>query len=65
VAAHRRSARRARALEKALAALLLLAAFVVTVVLLGLQWLGNQTATAPPVHSTSYSLFTEVLPSFR
>ena len=42
--------RRQRTREKVLAALVLLIAFIVTVVLLGLQWLGNQgTATSAPI----------------
>lgn len=62
VAAQHHLGRRTRMLEKALAALLLLVAFVITVVLLGLQWLGNQS-TAAPAHPTSYSLISEVQPS--
>lgn len=62
--AHGRSHQRTRALEKALAALLLLAAFVVTVVLLGLQWLGNQSTASPAgASSFSLSLVSEVQPS--
>ena len=49
-------------LEKTLAALVLVVAFLVTVVLLGLQWLGNQS-TALPAHPASYSLISEVQPS--
>ncbi|HMK98266.1 MAG TPA: hypothetical protein VK425_12015 [Acidimicrobiales bacterium] len=47
--ASRRLDRRRRTVEKVVAALVLLAAFAVTVVLLGLQWLGNQggASTAP------------------
>ncbi|MGP8208301.1 MAG: hypothetical protein ACLQVK_20015 [Acidimicrobiales bacterium] len=52
--------RRQRTREKVLAALVLLMAFVVTVVLLGLQWLGNQgTATSAPI-SASRTLISEV-----
>lgn len=52
--------RRRRTREKVLAALVLLIAFVVTVVLLGLQWLGNQgTATSAPI-SASPTLISEV-----
>lgn len=47
---HRRPDRRRRLVEKVLAAVLLFVAFLVTVVLLGLQWLGTQSAgtSAPP-----------------
>jgi len=41
-ARHRRSDQRRRNFEKVVAALVLFAAFAVTVVLLGLQWLGSQ-----------------------
>ena len=52
--------RRRRAREKVLAALVLLVAFMVTVVLLGLQWLGDQgTATSAPI-SASQKLISEV-----
>ncbi len=52
--------RRQRTREKVLAALVLLIAFVVTVILLGLQWLGNQgTATSAPI-SPSQTLISEV-----
>jgi hypothetical protein len=52
--------RRRRTREKVLAALVLLVAFVVTVVLLGLQWLGDQgTATSAPI-SASQTLISEV-----
>ena len=52
--------RRQRTREKVLAALVLLIAFVVTVVLLGLQWLGNQgTATSAPI-SASRTFISEV-----
>jgi hypothetical protein len=54
----KRSDRRRRRTETALAALVLIIAFVVTVVLLGLQWLGNQgpASLAPlPVSHTSVS----------
>ena len=52
--------RRKRTREKVLAVLVLLIAFVVTVVLLGLQWLGNQgTATSAPI-SASQTLISEV-----
>jgi len=66
-AQHRRSAgrrldRRRRAVEKVVAALVLLVAFTVTVVLLGLQWLGNQgSASTAPVPGNA--LIREVQPS--
>lgn len=55
----RRSDRRRRTAEKVVVALLLFVALAVTVVLLGLQWLGNQSTTsmAPP---TSHTLISEV-----
>jgi hypothetical protein len=60
--AARRSGRRKRTAEKVLAALVLFVAFAVTVVLLGLQWLGNQgTRSAVPL--TSHTLVSEVQPS--
>jgi hypothetical protein len=41
----------------------LLVAFLVTVLLLGLQWLGNQgTVSSAPI-STTHSLISEVQPS--
>lgn len=52
-----------RTLEKVLAALLLFLAFVITVVLLGLQWLGNQSTAGSVSYPTSYSLVSEVQPS--
>jgi hypothetical protein len=52
--------KRQRTREKVLAVFVLLIAFVVTVVLLGLQWLGNQgTATSAPI-SASQTLISEV-----
>ncbi len=52
--------KRQRTREKALAAFVLLIAFAVTVVLLGLQWLGNQgTASSAPI-SASQTLNSEV-----
>lgn len=52
--------RRRRAREKVLAVFVLLIAFAVTVVLLGLQWLGNQgTASSAPI-SASQTLISEV-----
>jgi hypothetical protein len=57
---HKRSDRRQRTTEKILAALV---AFLVTVLLLGLQWLGNQgTVSSAPI-STTHSLISEVQPS--
>jgi hypothetical protein len=61
--AHRRSDRRKRSLEKVLAALLLLVALAVTVVLLGLQWLGNQGTTSSASISASHTFTSEVQPS--
>jgi len=62
-ARHKRSDQRRRNLEKALAALVLFLAFAVTVVLLGLQWLGNQgTASSAPI-SASHMITSEVLAS--
>jgi hypothetical protein len=59
----RRSDRRKRRTEKVLAVLVLLVAFLVTVVLLGLQWLGNQgQASLAPVQ-TSHTFLSEVQPS--
>ena len=52
--------KRQRTREKVLAVLVLLIAFAVTVILLGLQWLGNQgTATSAPI-SASRTLISEV-----
>jgi hypothetical protein len=45
--------------EKVFAALLLFIAFAVTVILLGLQWLGNQSAPAPAAPA-EHSLAAEV-----
>lgn len=55
-ARHRRFDRRQRTAEKVLAALLLLVALAVTVVLLGLQWLGNQSTASAASVLTSQSL---------
>jgi hypothetical protein len=63
VAAHRRPDRHRRNLEKALAAFLLFVAFTATVVLIGLQWLGNQSKTSAAPVQTSYLLLREVQPS--
>ncbi len=54
---HRRPDRRRRLVEKVLAAVLLLVAFLVTVVLLGLQWLGTQSSSgsAPPPATRSFT----------
>ena len=55
-----RLGRRRRAREKVLAVFVLLIAFAVTVVLLGLQWLGNQgTASSAPI-SARQPLISEV-----
>lgn len=62
-ARHRRSDQRRRNLEKALAALVLFLAFAVTVVLLGLQWLGNQGQASLAPISTSHTFLSEVQPS--
>ena len=63
VALHRRPDRRLRVLEKALAAFLLFAVLAITVVLLGLQWLGNQSTASSAPLSTGHSLVSEVQPS--
>jgi uncharacterized membrane protein YfbV (UPF0208 family) len=47
-------------MEKVLAALVLLAAFVVTVVLLGLQWLGNQSSASSAPVPASQTITSEV-----
>jgi hypothetical protein len=63
-ARHRRLDRRKRTAEKVLAVLLLFAAFAVTVVLLGLQWLSNQGNASAASVLTSQTLHTsEVRPS--
>lgn len=62
-AKHRRPDRRRRTTEKVLAALVLLVAFLVTVVLLGLQWLGNQGTVSFAPLSTTHSITSEVQPS--
>lgn len=62
-ALHRRPDRRRRSIEKIVAAALLLTAFAITVVLLGLQWLGNQgSATSAPLGTshTPYTVTSEV-----
>jgi hypothetical protein len=60
--ANRRLDRRRRTVEKVLVAVVLLLTFAVTVVLLGLQWLGNQggASTAP---LTRNAFTSEVQPS--
>jgi hypothetical protein len=59
----RRSDRRKRKTEKILAVLVLLVAFLVTVVLLGLQWLGNQGQASLAPIQTSHTFLSEVQPS--
>jgi hypothetical protein len=59
----RRSDRRKRRTEKIVAVLVLLIAFVVTVVLLGLQWLGNQGQASLAPIPTSHTFLSEVQPS--
>ncbi|HTV12327.1 MAG TPA: hypothetical protein VME20_10775 [Acidimicrobiales bacterium] len=59
---NRRLNRRRRAVERALAVLVLLIALAVTVVLLGLQWLGNQ-GSASAAQPTGNALISEVQPS--
>ena len=60
--ATRRSERRKRTAEKVLAAFILFMAFAVTVLLLGLQWLGTSgTGSAAP--SIIHNPVSEVLPS--
>lgn len=58
----RRLDRRRRRLEKVLAALVLFVAFAVTVVLLGLQWSGNQSSPSA-AHTTGSTYISEVQPS--
>ncbi|HET9060999.1 MAG TPA: hypothetical protein VFN61_13855 [Acidimicrobiales bacterium] len=62
-ALHRRPDRRRRTIERTLAALVLLAAFAATVVLLGLQWLDSPSngSIAPP--ASHIILTSEVQPS--
>lgn len=56
----RRSDQRKRRAEKIAAVLVLLIAFLVTVVLLGLQWLGNQgQVSTAPIHA-SHTFLSEV-----
>jgi hypothetical protein len=59
----RRSDRRKRRTEKIVAVLVLLIAFIVTVVLLGLQWLGNQGQASLAPIPTSQTFLSEVQPS--
>ena len=59
----RRSDRRRRRLETFIAALVLLVAFAVTVVLLGLQWLGNQSKASIAPIPASHLFISEVQPS--
>ena len=59
-ARHKRPGQRRRRLEQALVAAALFVAFAVTVVLLGLQWLGNQgTASSAAIHA-GHSFTSEV-----
>jgi type VI protein secretion system component VasF len=59
----RRSDRHRRRLETFIAALVLLVAFAVTVVLLGLQWLGSQSEASLAPLATSHIFVSEVQPS--
>jgi hypothetical protein len=59
----RRSDRRKRRTEKIVAVLVLFIAFIVTVVLLGLQWLGNQSQESIVPIQTSHTFLSEVQPS--
>jgi type VI protein secretion system component VasF len=59
----RRSDRRRRRTEKIIAVVVLFIAFLVTVVLLGLQWLGNQGQAGLAPIQTSHMFLSEVQPS--
>ena len=59
----RRSDRHRRRVETFIAALVLLVAFAVTVVLLGLQWLGSQSEASLAPLPTSHMFVSEVQPS--
>ncbi len=59
----RRSDRRKRRTEKIVAVLVLLVAFIVTVLLLGLQWLGNQDQASLAPIPMSHTFLSEVQPS--
>jgi hypothetical protein len=59
----RRSDRRRRRTEKIVAVLVLLIAFIVTVALLGLQWLGNQGQASLAPTPPSHTFLSEVQPS--
>ena len=59
----RRSDRRKRKTEKLVAVIVLLVAFAVTVVLLGLQWLGNQSKAGIAPIPASHLFISEVQPS--
>jgi hypothetical protein len=59
----RRSDRRKRRTEKIVAVLVLVVAFIVTVFLLGLQWLGNQDQASLAPIPTSHTFLSEVQPS--
>jgi len=58
----KRSDRRRRTVEKVLVAFVLFIALAVTVVLLGLQWLGNQGTNSGAPRPT-HNLISEVYPS--
>jgi ferric-dicitrate binding protein FerR (iron transport regulator) len=60
---HRRADQRKRRGEKLLAVLVLAAAFVVTVVLVGWQWLGNQATASPLPANAGHPFTSEVLAS--
>ncbi len=59
----RRSDRRRNRLETFIAGLVLFVAFAVTVVLLGLQWLGSQSEASLAPLPTSHIFVSEVQPS--
>ena len=62
-ARHKRPGQRRRRLEQAFVAFVLFVAFAVTVVLLGLQWLGNQGTASSAAIQTGHSFTSEVQPS--
>ena len=59
----RRSDRRRRRIETLIAGFVLFVAFAVTVVLLGLQWLGSQSEGSLAPVPTSHMFVSEVQPS--
>jgi hypothetical protein len=59
----RRADQRKRRNEKIIAILVLFIAFLVTVVLLGLQWLGNQGPASLAPFPASHTFLSEVQPS--